>query len=89
VEGAPDLVVEIISPNSLRYDRGAKRIAYLRAGVDELWLIDTAAKSLEVYRRKESPDFPIVTLKPGESYSCALFPGLKLLLDEIFVEVTD
>jgi Uma2 family endonuclease len=89
VEGAPDLAVEVISPNSARYDRGAKKIAYLRSGVEELWLVDAAARSLEVYRRNQPADFPAVTLKRGESYSCPLFPGLDVSLDEIFIEAAD
>jgi Uma2 family endonuclease len=89
VEGAPDLAVEVISRNSARYDRGAKRIAYLRAGVEELWLVDTAARSLEVYRRHQPTDFPAVTLQRGESYSSSLFPGLDLSLDEILAETAD
>jgi Uma2 family endonuclease len=89
VEGAPDLAIEVISPNSAKYDRGPKRIAYLRAGVEELWLIDAAAKSLEVYGRKESPNSPVLTLKAGESFSCVLFPGLELSLDDIFVETLE
>jgi Uma2 family endonuclease len=89
VEGAPDLAVEVVSPNSARYDRGVKRIAYLRSGVEELWLLDAAAKSLEVYRRNQPADFPAATLKRGESYSCPLFPGLVLALDEIFIEACD
>jgi Uma2 family endonuclease len=61
----------------------------LRSGVEELWLLDAAAKSLEVYRRNQPTDFPAETLKRGESYSCPLFPGLALALDEIFIEACD
>ncbi len=40
VFGAPDLVIEILSAGTVRYDRGPKFRAYERAGVRELWLID-------------------------------------------------
>lgn len=40
VMGAPDLVIEILSAGTVRYDRGTKFDAYERAGVRELWLID-------------------------------------------------
>ena len=48
IMGAPDLVVEIISPRSLRQDRYEKRELYARFGVKEFWLADVANRSIEV-----------------------------------------
>ena len=48
VMGAPDLVVEIISPSSVRHDRYEKRELYARFGVKEFWLADVANRSIEV-----------------------------------------
>jgi Uma2 family endonuclease len=48
VEGAPDLIVEILSSN-WRYDRGKKMQAYQEAGVKEYWIVDPRAKVIEVY----------------------------------------
>lgn len=48
VMGAPDLVVEIISPTSLRRDRYEKRELYARFGVKEYWLADVANRSIEI-----------------------------------------
>jgi Uma2 family endonuclease len=48
IMGAPDLVVEIISPSSLRHDRYDKRELYARFGVKEFWLADVANRSIEV-----------------------------------------
>ncbi len=48
IMGAPDLVVEIISPGSLRRDRYEKRELYARFGVKEFWLADVANRSIEV-----------------------------------------
>jgi len=50
VHGAPELVVEILSPGTVRWDRVLKKAVYGRAGVLEYWVIDPAGKSLEVYR---------------------------------------
>jgi len=47
--GAPDLIVEILSPATAKYDRGAKYDLYQREGVREYWIIDPAMKTLEVY----------------------------------------
>jgi Uma2 family endonuclease len=48
IMGAPDLVVEVISPGSLRRDRYEKRELYARFGVKEFWLADVANRSIEV-----------------------------------------
>ena len=48
IMGAPDLVVEIISPSSVRHDRHEKRELYARFGVKEFWLADVANRSIEV-----------------------------------------
>ena len=50
LEGAPDLVVEILSASTERRDRGIKRERYAAYGVPEYWIIDTDAKHVEVYR---------------------------------------
>ena len=49
IHGAPDLVVEVLSPSTAKYDKGIKKDTYERAGVKEYWLVDTLAKSIEVY----------------------------------------
>jgi Uma2 family endonuclease len=48
IMGAPDLVVEIISPTSLRRDRYDKRELYARFGVKEFWLADVANRSIDI-----------------------------------------
>lgn len=52
IYGAPDLVVEVLSPSTAKNDRGKKKDAYERAGVKEYWLVDTFGKSIEVYLNK-------------------------------------
>lgn len=52
-KGAPEMVVEIISPGSLRHDRLVKFNLYQRAGVRELWLVDLASSSIEVFLLKD------------------------------------
>ena len=48
VEVVPDLVVEVLSPATRSNDLGAKREAYLIAGVRELWLTEPVARTLTV-----------------------------------------
>src|SRR5579863_3538912 len=48
--GPPDLAVELLSPTSVRRDRGVKRATYARFGVGEYWLVDLNNQAIEVYR---------------------------------------
>ncbi len=49
IYGAPDLVVEVLSPSTAANDRGIKKDTYEKAGVKEYWIVDPASKSIEVY----------------------------------------
>lgn len=49
VHGAPDLVVEILSPSTASYDRGRKKRVYESCGVPEYWIVSPEAKSVDVY----------------------------------------
>lgn len=50
IVGAPDLVIEIASPSTATYDRSTKLQAYAQAGVDEYWIADPHAQTIEVLR---------------------------------------
>ena len=47
--GAPDMVIEILSPSTARYDRTLKFDIYRRAGVREYWIVDPDTKTLSVH----------------------------------------
>jgi Uma2 family endonuclease len=49
IEGAPDLLVEVLSPATARWDRGQKLGLYAACGVRECWLVAPGAQRLEVY----------------------------------------
>lgn len=49
IQGAPDLLVEVLSPNREGYDRQTKFDAYRRAGVSEYWIVDPADRRIEIY----------------------------------------
>ncbi|GBC85614.1 hypothetical protein HRbin11_02064 [bacterium HR11] len=49
IEGAPDVVVEVLSPSTAEADRGGKRSDYERAGVGEYWVVDPETAGVEVY----------------------------------------
>jgi len=49
VHGAPDLIVEILSPSTASNDRGHKKDIYEKCGIPEYWIISSKEKSVEVY----------------------------------------
>ena len=49
IDGAPDLVVEVLSPGTAKNDRGYKKSVYESSGVPEYWIVDPLHKSIEVY----------------------------------------
>jgi Uma2 family endonuclease len=51
-EGAPDLVVEVLSPSNRRYDLRDKRLIYREAGIPEIWFIDAEFRQISVERRQ-------------------------------------
>lgn len=54
LRGAPDLVVEVLSPGNFYYDRVTKFKLYERFGVREYWMVDPAERLVEVWFLKES-----------------------------------
>ena len=48
IDGAPDLIVEVLSPSNWMIDRGRKQEAYRRGGVREYWIVDCRARTIDV-----------------------------------------
>ena len=83
----PDLIVEIRSASTWRYDIGAKKRVYEAGGLPELWLVDDAAETVLVYRRlvSESETFDVsLELAAGESVTSPQLPGFALSVEELF-----
>jgi Uma2 family endonuclease len=70
IEGAPDLVVEVASPSTRRYDLHTKLPAYFEHGVLEVWIVDPVGKTVSVYSPAE-PNAPAV-VKFGEDIPSAV-----------------
>ena len=55
--GAPDWVIEIVSPSSKSIDYGRKQALYLLSGVREYWIVDPIRESAVIYRAAEAAGF--------------------------------
>jgi len=84
VEGAPDLIVEILSPGTFKTDRGDKMKLYSRFGVAEYWIVDPKNRAVEVYGLKDKT-YELISfgIESGEVESTIL-PGLKIPVEQIF-----
>ena len=83
VFGAPDLLVELISPPSVRRDRYVKKALYARFGVKEYWIAEPGNKALEIWTlRNQQFDLHCMIEERGKVTSLVL-PGLKFDLSEI------
>lgn len=85
LEGAPDLVVEILSPGTAKLDKGSKRKIYARTGVRELWLVDPDAKQIQVFELALDPDTPARTVGERGAVTTKLMPGLRIKAASVFV----
>jgi len=85
VQGAPDLVIEILSPSNKAYDRKTKMRAYAKAGVPEIWYFDPEDDSAEILNLGADGRYVATAKLSGNAaiVSKAL-PGLSLTVDEIF-----
>lgn len=83
----PDLVVEVRSASTWRYDIGAKNAGYERAGLPELWLVDTAAGAVLAFRRSAPTTRRFdraLELGAGERLTSPLLPGFGVDVDNLF-----
>ena len=78
IMGAPDLVVEIISPTSLRRDRYDKRELYARFGVKEFWLADVANRSIEILSLQKSGYHLLSCANNEGKIRSEILPGFEL-----------
>ena len=83
VRGAPDLVIEILSPSSEDTDRGTKHELYGRHGVTEYWLVDPIAETISIHRQRGRVLAATDIFTRGETLRSPLLAGLVLHLDDV------
>ncbi|MCC7123482.1 MAG: Uma2 family endonuclease [Acidobacteria bacterium] len=87
VEGAPALVVEILSPGTKRVDERIKRDLYDRVGVREYWIVDGSSRALVVYRRTSDGTFlqtARLEAEKDDTLATPLLPEFTLSMAELF-----
>jgi len=82
--GAPDLVVEILSPGTEHYDRELKRKVYAQSGVKELWLVDPDAREIHVHHLHPKGRKSVVIHGGDAQFRSALLPGLLIRAEKVF-----
>lgn len=99
VHGAPDLVVEVLSPSTAKHDRGRKMAVYEQSGVREYWIVSAAGKMLEQYFLTDGkfvlhevyaihPDYALARMKEDER--AAILTEFKCsLYDDLVISVED
>ena len=83
--GAPDMVVEILSPSTSRHDKLLKFNAYQRAGVREYWIVDPDSKTLSVNILKYG-EYMARAYADTDSVPVAVLDGCEINLTDVFSE---
>ncbi|WP_416867264.1 MAG: Uma2 family endonuclease [Imperialibacter sp.] len=85
--GAPDLVVEILSPSTSKKDMSEKLLLYQKFEVKEYWVVDPEGEDVRVFVLDKNGRFYLLTiLKKEETLKSKLFSGLTIPLEELFAE---
>lgn len=86
VQGAPNLLVEVLSDGTRRRDEIHKRKLYERGGVDEYWIVDGELELVKIYRRTASAFERVAELENenDDAITSPLLPGFTLPLRDVF-----
>ncbi len=83
----PDLAIEVRSPSTWRHDLGPKKAGYERRGLPELWLVDTVALAVLVFRRSrpDAAEFDEeLRLEVADDLTSPSLPGFELAVADVF-----
>ena len=90
IEGAPDLLAEVISPLSARLDRGARRALYARFHVRHYWLVHPIEEWIRAYELGADGSYELVAeAHKDEAFSAPPFPDPTIQLAELWDDFAD
>ena len=86
INGAPDMVIEILSPSSAKHDKFLKFNKYQRAGVREYWIVDTDTKTIQAHILENGRYF---TMSYGEAGTIPVhtLDGCIISLPDVFKNI--
>jgi len=87
--GAPDIVVEILSPGNNAKELKTKYEVYEEAGVQEYWVVSPQDNTFLVYILTNGKYVPLRTMVAGDVFASSVLEGFSLDLTELFGEVTE
>ena len=82
-KGAPDIVIEILSRSTQKYDKTIKREKYLEAGVAELWYIDYLNETIEINKLKDN-NFETTLYFDDDKITTDILPEFELDVADVF-----
>lgn len=88
-DGAPDLVVEILSPGNSRHEMDTKFGLYEESGVKEYWIVEPAEKAIFVYSLQNGSYVGLRPFVEGMRVESPLFPQLEVDVADVFYGVKD
>ena|SRR3990170_1490064 len=83
---APDLVVEILSPGSVKLDREKKRALYARYGIPEFWIVSPGERTVEVLRLQGQQYETAVLLDEDDRLESPRLAGFTCAVKDLFIE---
>ncbi len=86
IKGAPDLVVEVLSPSTRGRDLGVKRDLYAAAGVSEAWWVDARGRTVDAFGLRDGRYLALPVADDGSIRSAAL-PGMVVAPDALFADL--
>jgi Uma2 family endonuclease len=86
IVGAPDIVIEILSPSTARADRVWKAALYARSGVQEYWIVDPVEEKILVQSLEEDRYITIGTFAQDAELRTPILPALNLDLKLVFLD---
>lgn len=84
IKGAPDLIIEILSPSSIENDRIYKKLVYERFGVKEYWIVDPQEEIIEVWSLRDAKFQLFHRANKTQKFKSKLLEALELDLSLIF-----
>jgi len=84
IRGAPDLVIEVLSPGTAAYDRRQKYNAYACAGVQEYWVVVTEQEAVEVFFLETDGYYLAGTYSGEDTIRSLIVPNFPIRVKEFF-----